>query len=235
MVWRVLTCLALVSACSSAQDQEPKPARPFIRTSGEATISAKPDQATVNIGVVTQGQTAQAAAAQNAKQLDAVVNEIRKAFGSAAELKTIGYSVNPNYRYPKQGGQPEISDYIATDVLQVRMTDIAQAGKLVDLAAQSGANTIQSLQYRLKEESALHGQALREAAVIARAKAEAIAGALGLKVERVLSVEEGSSNVIRPFRAMGLAAKVETATPTPLESGSVEVHANVTLTVEIAQ
>jgi hypothetical protein len=63
-------------------------------------------QVRIQIGVTTQAQTAQAAAAQNAAQLDSAVKEMRKALGSAAELKTVGYSVHADYRYPQGGGQP---------------------------------------------------------------------------------------------------------------------------------
>jgi len=84
----------------------------------------------------------------------------------------------------------------------------------------------------VKDESGLQAQALREAAAKARAKAEAIASALGLKIVRVISAEEGSTNVIRPAVFMGVAA--QRAAPTPVEAGTVEVRAEVTLTVEVA-
>jgi uncharacterized protein YggE len=47
--------------------------KPYAQATGEATVSVKPDQALVEIGVATQGATAVAVAAQNAKQTDAVL------------------------------------------------------------------------------------------------------------------------------------------------------------------
>src|SRR3989442_940588 len=67
-------------------------------------------------------------------------------------------------------------------------------------------------------------------------KAEAIASALGLKIQRVLHVEEGGS-IIRPVEygdTMGAMRAAATA-PTPIESGSIDVRATVTLTVEVVQ
>jgi len=226
-----LVALALAASSVRAQDPPAKAPLPYIRTSAEATVSAKPDRAKVNIGVTTQAPAAQAAAAQNAKELDAVIRQIRSALGGAVEMKTIGYSVNPNFRY-KQGAPPAIAGYTATNTLEVTLNDLTQAGKLIDTATQSGANTVQGLQFTLKDESAVQAQALREAALKARSKAEALAQALGLKITRVISVEESGASVIRPM-AGPMMARAEGA-PTPVESGSIEVHGNVTLTVEVA-
>lgn len=234
---RLVLILAVAQLAAIAQDQPPPgPPRSFIRTTGEAVVNTKPDQARIDIGVTTQGPTAQAAAAQNARQLDAVVNEIKKAFSNAAELKTIGYSVNPDYRYPKQGGEPTIAGYTANNILQIKMNDLAQVGKLIDLATQSGANRVQGVQFSLKDESAIQSQALHEAAVKARSKAEALASASGVKILRVMSLEEGPTNIVRPMMATAMEARAQgPAPPTPVESGTIEVRANVTLMVEIGQ
>lgn len=162
--------LGLVSTGGWAQEPGDKSNRPTIRVGGEATINAKPDQAELALGVVTQATTGQAAAAQNAQKLDAVLAQLRKVLGSGAEIKTLGYSLTPNYRYPKEGGQPSISGYTASNVVEVKTGDLAQVGKLIDAATQSGANTVQSLRFTLKDEQAAMAQALRAAAVKARAK-----------------------------------------------------------------
>lgn len=235
----MLTIVLVLCSCaiSLAQDRTDNTSRPTIRVSGDSTVAVKPDEAEIHIGVLTQSDTAQAAATQNAQKQDAVISELKKTLGSNADIKTIGYSVSPNYRYPKEGGQPTISGYTASNVVQVKTSNLAQVGKLIDLATQSGANNIQSLRFVLKDDSTARAQALREASSKARAKAEAIAAALGLKIQRVLRVEEGGS-AIRPAFEMGagegIALRAQAA-PTPIETGSIEVRATITLTVEVTQ
>jgi len=229
--------LALCAGGISAQDSAEKMSRPSIRVTGVATMSAKPDQAQIEIGVVAQAQTAQAAATRNAQQLEAVIAELRKALGPDAGIKTISYALNPLYRYPKEGGQPAITGYTATNIVQVKINNLDDVGKAIDLATQSGANTIQSLQFKLKDEQAAQAQALREAAMKARAKAEALASALGLKLGRVLLVEEGTATIVRPMRgevADQKGFRSGYVAPTPVESGTIDIHATVTLTVEVA-
>jgi uncharacterized protein len=236
VTFKLIPMMLIVAALQTeVAAQEPADrSRPTIRVTGEATITAKPDQAIIDVGVVTQAQSAQAAAAQNAQKADAVISDLRRVAGAGAEIKTISYSVSPNYRYPREGGQPTIAGYIASNIVQVKMNDITQVGKVIDAATQSGANNIQGIRFMLKDEQSIRSQALAEAALKARAKAEAIASALKLKVQRVLHVEEGGSATPVPIYARAEMAQAAAAS-TPIEAGTIDVRALITLTVEIAQ
>jgi len=231
----ILCISSALGGTALAQEPVDRMIHPSIRVTDEATVTVKPDQAEINIGVVTQAPTAQAAAAQNAQKQDAVISELRKLLGAGADIKTISYSLNPNYRYPKDGGQPTIAGYNASNIVQVKTTNLAQVGNVIDLATGSGANNIQALRFTLKDETVARTQALRDASTKARAKAEAIASALGLRIQRILHVEEGGPTVRPVIESIaGLASMRSQQAPTPVESGSIDVRATITLTVEIA-
>jgi uncharacterized protein YggE len=190
-----------------------------------------PDQARIDIGVVTQATSAQTAVSQNATQLQSVLDRLHALLGTSADIHTAGYSVSPNYQYPRDGGQPTITGYTATNIVQVTTSDLKNLGKVIDVSSASGANRIQSLQFTLKNESAARAQALKQAAAEARTNADAMASALGLKLGRVLQIEQGTPEVVRPMmREMAMAAA---APPTPVQPGNVQVHATVTLTVAL--
>jgi uncharacterized protein YggE len=215
---------------SAAQDVNTK-LPPSIQTSGEAVITAKPDRAQIDIGVTTQADTSQTAASKNATQLETVLAQMRRVLGPGADIKTISYSLSPNYRYPTGGGDPTITGYTATNIVRVILDDLTQVGKVIDAAASSGANRVQSLQFTLKNKEAVEAQALSEAAISARKKAETIATALGLRIVRILAVSE-SSPVVVPLREVAYARAG--ATSTPIEAGTIEVHASISLTLEIS-
>lgn len=209
--------------------------KPYIQATGESTVSAKPDQALIEIGVVTQGNTAVAAAAQNARQTDTVLSELRKLLGGTNQIKTANYSVRPTYQYPKPGASATVAGYTATNTVEITLNDLAQVGKVIDAATQAGANIVQKLEYGLRDSRALRVQALREAAAEAKASVEAIAVGLGLRVLRVLSAEEAV-----PEEEFGMKKKAvplpQTPVPTtPVEPGTIEVNAMVTLRVEIGE
>jgi uncharacterized protein len=211
-------------------------ATPTIQVTATAVITAKPDMAQIEVGVITQAANAQAATQDNAKRVDATIAAIRSILGSGGETKTIGYSVRPEYRYPKEGGAPQITGYVASNTIQISMRDLAGVGRLIDAATASGGNTIQRLEFILKDDQAVQLQALAEAAAKAKAKAQAIATALGLRVLRVQHAEEqgGYAPQPRPVNERMVAMAAGAAAPTTsIEAGTLEVRASVILTVEV--
>jgi uncharacterized protein YggE len=211
------------------------PAAGAVVDSRQARVSATPDRVQIDLGVQTQAPLSQEAASTNARQLDAVLAAVRKAAGPGAQLKTISYSLSPNYQYHSGGGEPTITGYTALNVVQVQLDDLARIGDVIDAATRSGANRIQGISFTLRDQDRARAEALREAATRARAEAEVLAGALGLRVLRVLTVEESSPRIvpIRARMALARAAVSAAEAPTPVEAGTLDVNADVSLTVEV--
>jgi hypothetical protein len=226
--------LLLVTATAFAQQERTRrPQMPYVTATAEAVITAEPDQAEIDIGVVTQAKNAPDAARENTDKLARVMAEMKKLLGKGDEVKTASYSLNPNYRYP-QGGKPEITGYTATNILRIKTNSLPNVGKFIDAAMQSGANNINRLIFTLKDEQGAQLQALRLASQKAQAKADEMASALGLKIVKVLSVVEDDRGV-RPIPVpLARATQMEAmAPPTPIEAGTIEVRSSVTLTGEL--
>jgi uncharacterized protein YggE len=100
--------------------------RSYVQAAGDMTISAKPDQALIDIGVVTLGTTAGAVAAENAKDTDAVLVDLRKILPAGANIRTIKYSLAPNYQLSKSGAPPTVKGYRATNVVEVTVNNFAR-------------------------------------------------------------------------------------------------------------
>ena len=223
-------CLIAAFCVSTMFGQTPSVRRPFIRAVGSASVSAKPDQVRIDLGVVTQAATAQEASTQNAAQVAAVLDKLRSAAGAGADIKTISYTLNPNYISPQGGGAPILQGYTATNIVEVSTDNLASAmiGNIIDAGIAAGANRVQSVQFLLKDNQPVQAEALRMAAARARSQVEAIASGLGVKPGAVLSAEEGSSYNIQP-----LGATANTGAATPILPGLIEVRATVTLELEI--
>ncbi|HWQ53345.1 MAG TPA: SIMPL domain-containing protein [Bryobacteraceae bacterium] len=231
-IFALAAVLGMATLGALPAQQNPAQAAPAsVRATAEATVSATPDRARIHIGVVTQAPNAQAAAAENAKQLDAVLAALRKVLGPQAAVRTIGYSVNPNMRYPREGGAPVITGYTAQNTVEVTTDDLKLVPRVIDTATQFGANSVQSLQFMLRDERPVRARALRQAAEMARADAEAMAAAVGLRVVGVLTMEEGERPPVRPLMRENAMLASAPDRPTPVEPGSLEVRAVVTLTM----
>jgi uncharacterized protein len=221
--------LLLGAGSTTAWAQEPIASPPgTIRVVGEATVSAKPDLAEIDVGVVSEASTADAAAAENAKKMEGLIAALRKQVGSGGEVKTVGYMVTQRYAEPaKPRDKPAIVGYVVTNIVRVRVPDVRSAGKVVDLALKSGANEVQRLIFTLKNPDPVQAEALKQAAAKARARATALASALGLKLGNVVSVSDSDQGRPVPYAEVSKAALDSSATP--LEAGNLEVQATVTV------
>ena len=222
--------LALVAT----QPQQAAP--PEIRVTGTATASAEPERAEIDLGVVTQAATAKEAADANAEKLETVIAAVREAIGTDGEIETQSYSLRPNYNRPRDGSELTIASYTASNMIRVSKIAIDDAAKVIDAATGAGTTNVQRLQFTVEDEEALRLRALADAARKARARAEALAGALGLDIVRVLSVTEGEPVMVRPYAAPTRMMQAEAGrAQTPVQPGEVEVRATVTLRVEVAE
>src|SRR5215471_508889 len=68
-----------------------------VQASGNSTLMVTPDQASLDVGVVTFAATAQDSASQNAAQTTAVINAVKAVLGSTGTVQTLSYSVSPRY------------------------------------------------------------------------------------------------------------------------------------------
>ena len=234
---KITSATLAASLWLTAFAQQPSPDRPTgppsVTVSAEALVTAEPDLAQIDIGVVTQASSAPEAARQNAEKVSRLMGELRKLLDKPDEIKTVGYALTPNYRAPRDG-TPQISGYTASNTLRVTTGDLARVGRVIDAAMKAGANNIDRLLFTLKDEQKAQIEALRTAARKARAKAEETAAALGLRVVRVIALVEGE----RGFRPMPMQGRMQmetmAAASTPVEAGTIEVRSSVTLTAEIS-
>lgn len=226
--------LICLSAASVAQTVESSASGTRITASGEATITVKPDQALLGIGVTTQAPTSQEAGSRNAQQTQTLLAALTKALGKSGDFKTSGYWINPQYdANPAKPGGNRITSYVARNSVEVRIDDLAIVSNVIDAAIGAGSNNISALRFTLKDEQASKTKALIEATAQAREKAAAMAKALGLRVARVVSVSDSSSPANRPYVMETRMAMADSAPAnTPVEAGTIDVSASVTVVVE---
>jgi hypothetical protein len=224
-VLAILSAAALaVTDATPAAAQGDTSTQRTITVGGEGEASAPPDVAYVTVGVQTQNDSAAAAVAENSRRLAAVLDAMRGRGLASRDLQTSGLNVTPQFDRNQQ-----ITGYQATNNVTITVNDVDGAGELLDAALAAGANRIGGLHFGIRDTSALHDQALTDAARVARERADALATALGLRVTGVSSVSESTVNAPQPFAARATAAAVPApgAPPPPVESGELRVSVQV--------
>ncbi len=223
-----------------------QPAPDTITVTGTATVSLPPDKAQVTGSVQTQADTAAAAADQNNRALQAVVDAIQALGIPAGQIITSGFNVGPQYSYTQpEAGQPTppptIADYQATSGVTVTTTDLTQTAGILQAMATAGVTNLSGPSYQLQHPEQLDVQAEGQAAADARRKAEAIAAGLGVQVGDVLTVNPGfgaSASTPRPALPVPAppppsAAPVPTVAPPPVLPPSA-LSSSATVTVIFA-
>jgi uncharacterized protein YggE len=223
----VYCAAAIVVTLSFVMPAQTTPARGHIRAFGEASVSVKPDLARLNVSVTTEAATAQEASALNATRSTAVFNALEQAVAQSGEIKTLSYVVTPKYTVPREGS-PVLAGFTATNTVEVALTDLTITGRMIDTAISAGATRVDSLRLMLKEEESARAQALRLAGQKARARADAIALGVGVRVGPLISAEEGFTSTLT---GMDRGA-IGTAVTTPVETGTLEVRAQITVQYE---
>jgi uncharacterized protein YggE len=220
------TLLVTLLGVAPAWGQQP----PTVKVTAEATVSAHPDVTDLDLGVVSEARTAEAAAAENARKMERLIAVLKKEVAPGGEVSTVNYSVEPRLGPPKNN-IPAVVGYAVTNTVRVRMTGTASAGKLVDLALKQGANDVRQLSFSIRDPEPLRARALHDATLKARRRAEAMAGALGLHVAGVVSATEGDGR--EPPIPIQFAEKAAVA-QTPIQAGNLEVGTSVTVVFSTA-
>jgi uncharacterized protein len=202
-----------------------------VMVAGDSIVQAQPDTAILMIAVVTQGRGALQAQQQNATQTDAVIRALKAAAGTNAEIKTSGYSLQPQRVY-KEGQPPTISGYEVRNGVILTTSDLNKVGTFIDAAAQAGANDVSNISFTLRQDRPARDRALSEATREAMSKAQVIASALGGKVVRIVEVEEEGFQQ-RPPVPLYQTATVAARVATPIEVGSLDITSRVQLIAEV--
>src|SRR5690606_20759228 len=122
----------------------------------------------------------------------------------------------------------------ATNQVTLRTTQLPRVGELIDTALGAGANRVDGVMFELRDADAAQAEATRNAVERARATAQTMASALGVRLGPVLDASTGvGPKIPRPVPMARLQAMAAAAASTPIEPGEQTVRADVTLVFAI--
>jgi uncharacterized protein YggE len=205
-----------------------------VMVTADSIVQAQPHTAILTVSVVTQARNAFEAQQQNATKTDAVVRALKAAAGTGAEVKTSGYSLQPQRVY-KENQPPTIVGYEARNSVTVTTGELNKVGAIIDAAAQAGSNEVAGIAFTLRQDRPARDRALSEATREAVSKAQVIAQALGGRVARIVEVQEEGFQQRPPVpvyqtESFGMARD---KVATPIEVGALDITSRVQLIAEV--
>jgi uncharacterized protein YggE len=200
---------------------------PAILTSGDATVSKKPDLAIVYTGIESQQSTAAAAQSDLAAKAARLISRIKALGVPDQDLSTAGYWVGPVYSPSSQ----TVTGYRAGEQLRAKWHNVDTVGKALDAIVQEGGATNLSVSFGLADPKSAQAEARSLAIADARAKASAMASAAGVRLGQVIQISDLSTQSRYPQPvSLGAAEKA----PTQVPVGELEVQVTVEVDFAIA-
>ncbi len=224
-----LVCGCLLSVPGVVFAQQP-PAAPesVVVTTGEAVVRTVPDQAWVTITSESRAPTPRDAQQRNTDAMRPVLDRIRSVGIPSDAIRTVAYDLQQEWDFVNN--RRVSRGFVARNSVEVRVDDIERVGEVLEVAVGSGATSVSGLRFDLKNRTDLEREALRLAVADARAKAEAAASGAGRSVDRILRIEEQGAIVPVPRPMMREMLQVSQADAPPIETGQIELRAQVTVT-----
>lgn len=196
---------------------------PAITGTGTGRVRGTPDTMTVDIGVDTRGASAQEALERNRGKAGKVLEALGGAGVEEDDIQTSQLYVSPVFG---DDGE-QITGYEVVNAVIVTVHELDDAGAIIDAAVAVAGDDIRvnGVSFSIEDTGDLVAAARAEAVKRARAQAEQLAGAAGLDLGDVLSIEEVGGEPGPPVVLEGDVAGQSAATP--IEPGTQE------LTVEV--
>lgn len=227
IVAAVSIAIALISGTAFSAPANAAEATRYITVSATGTTTVVPDAVRISATVSVLGTTSKAALAT----AGSTSTEVRKALAAnkiaAKDIATQSISVSPEYSYPNNG-TPTLSGYRATQSFSITVRAAATSGAVVDAIVSAGGDNLQinnASPFVLDSDKAT--QIAREFAVKrAKAKATSYAKLLGVKLGKVVFLNEDSAPIA--FPSYGVSAKAEDAA-TQIDLGEQKITVSVTI------
>ena len=203
-----------------------------VEADGKVTVI--PDTGEINVGIQVNKPTVEAAQKEANGKINKVTGEIKKLGIDEKYIKTVNYSVYPEYDY--RAGQ-KIIGYNVNITLVIKVKDFDKINQVIDTATSLGANQIGNLSFTIDDEKTeeLKMEARKQAIEKAKTKAKEIANIGGLKLGRIVNISEStaaSSNRLYAPKGLG-GSEVDSAEPVAqIQPGESEIIVSVVLSYE---
>ena len=204
-----------------------KPRTLSIRASG--TVLVDPDRVAITTGVTTEAQTAAAALSRNSAAMTAIVEALKADGIDRKDIQTTNFSVRPRYRSYRDKRAQQITGYVVTNSVRIRLHKISRLGVVLDRVVALGSNQISGIRFYASRADELRDEARKAAFANALRKANVYAKAAGVDLGEVVRLSEGHRVSTRPVTGFARTASAPHAPP-PIEAGQQSLTVNVHVT-----
>ena len=224
-----------MSACSTPSAitvSAPAPI-PQISASGSGLVHVIPDIAYIYIGVRSEGKTVADALKKNNQSAKDIKAALMAQNVAEKDIQTSSFNV-----YPQQfnsTGQSVPTFYVVENTVYVTIRNLDGIGTILDLVANTGANSINGIYFDLSNKASAQEQARQMAIDEAKKQAEQITSLTGVKLGKLISINVYSSGAPYVMEGKGGGGSAMAGSSVPVSTGQMTITADANLVYEILQ
>jgi uncharacterized protein YggE len=184
----------------------------LLTVSATGRADSRPDEARLQLGVQSIAASAAEASQANRRKMERVAAALAGMGVKADDLQTRNLSLQ-RIDHGKDRGR-----FRADNIIEVKLRRMERVGDAVAAVTDAGANVLSGPDLRVSDRERASRSAYAAAYRAARARADAYAGAAGLKVARVLAIYDGGESGAPPpyGRAASMDAVAQSVAPPPV-------------------
>ena len=206
---------------------------PTQTANGNGQVYVAPDVVYIYVGVHTESKDVSEALAKNNTQAQAVANSLKTMGVDPKDVQTTAFNVVPQAEFTPEG-QPAGNKYVVDNTVYVTVHDLTNLGKLLTAVVADGANSINGIQFDIQNKEKAQADARKLAIQNAKAQAQEMADAAGVKLGRLVSLNVNPSTPPMPYLGgKGGLMKSDTSVPAPMSAGQLVISADANLSYEI--
>ena len=204
---------------------------------GTAKRLVTPDIAEITIGTLVRGKDIAKIQAEATDKINAAIEKVKALEIPEEDIQTSSYNLTPE----RKVGSNEIDAYSVDVSVKVTVrntkTEDELVGKVIAAGTSAGLNEVRSLYFMVDDEQAILDELKLEAVDDAKARADALAEKAGLKLGKLLNVNEGYTPYYYGYseggRGVAPDVAVDDAKNVQVQPGQFELSSTVTLVYKI--
>ena len=197
-----------------------------ISVVGQGIVLAQPNVVRITLGADVFDQSLANAQAEAARRMDAVIARLKADGIAETDIRTVSFNVTPQYDQQANQNQPVLRGYQVQNMVEVKSSNVAGLGALLDDAVSSGATRVFGINFESSDVEALKNQARDQAMANARAKADQMARDAGVSIGRPILIEESDPGGVTPLQ-QNAAPRAAAGPATPIQPGQLQVSTTV--------
>jgi uncharacterized protein YggE len=214
-----LVLLLTLGACGerSPDPRGLEPGETLLSVSGTGRAERRPDQALFTAGLENVAPTPEAASASANQAVARIVSALKAQGVAEKDVQTSSLSIS-RIGYGKDRGR-----FQASNTVTVKVRQVDKAGAVIAAATGAGANVLSGPNLSVADPEAATLSAHGAAYKAARAKAEAYAKAAGMRVSRVVEIQDGGQGGAIPMMYAEEARDAMMVAPPPVAQTAAPV------------